>query len=73
VDKQADILTFGKASKEAILREFAPTSLIQLRESQTAIPMLAKDEVAVRDIEAILPTLPTMHEIHRADARELNS
>lgn len=70
--KQADILTFDKAPKEAVLREFAPAGLDGLGESQMAIPKLAKDEVAVRDIEAVLPTLPTMHEMRRADARELD-
>ena len=33
---------------------------------------LAKDEVAVREIEAMLPTLPTAHQMQRADARELD-
>jgi len=70
--KQADILTFGKTSKEAILREYAPASLLRLRESQSAIPRLAKDEIAIRDIEAILPTLPTTHEMRQADARNLD-
>lgn len=69
--KQADIQTFGKAPKEAVLREFAPPRLNHLRESQSAIPALAKEEVAVRDIEAVLPTLPTTHQIRRADARDL--
>lgn len=69
--KQIDILTFGKLPKEAVLREYAPASIMGLHESQTAIPRLAKDEVAARDIEAILPTLPTRHEMRRADAREL--
>jgi len=39
--------------------------------SQTAIPELAKDDIAVHDIEAILPTLPTLHEMRCADARTL--
>ncbi len=69
---QADILAFGKAPKEAVLREYAPSSLIRLRESQSAIPTLAKDEIATRDIEAILPTLPTSHEMRRADARAMD-
>lgn len=70
--KQADILAFGEASKELVLREYAPASVASLRESQDAIPKLAKDEVATRDIEAVLPTLPTSHEMRRADARELD-
>ena len=70
MEKQAD-LAFGRASKEAVLREYAPASLTRLRESQSAIPKLAKDDLANRDIEAVLPTLPTRHEMRRADAREL--
>ena len=69
--KQADALTFGKAPKEAVLREYAPPAIAALGESQTAIPRLARDEIAVRDIEAALPTLPTCHEMRRADARDL--
>lgn len=69
--KQSEILAFGKAPKEAVLREYAPPSLACLRKSQSAIPNLAKDEIAVRDIEDVLPTLPTLHEMRRADAREL--
>jgi len=70
--RQANILAFGKAPKETVLREFAPASLTRLHESQSAIPNLAKDKVAARDIEAVLPTLPTVHEMRRADARELD-
>jgi len=70
--KQADILTFGSAPKEAILQEYAPVDLRDLQESQTAIPKLAKNEVAIRNIEGILPTLPTRHQMRRADARQMD-
>jgi DNA modification methylase len=68
----AENTLFGKASKEAILREYVLASVAGLRESQNAIPNLAKDEVAVGDIEAILPTLPTRHEMRCGDARHLS-
>ena len=69
--QQADILTFAGSPKETVLREYAPACLTGLRETQKAIPSLAKDEAAVRDIEAVLPTLPTSHEMRRGDSREL--
>ncbi len=69
---QADMLTFRTASKEDVLREFAPPCLADLTRDQSAIPQLAKDEAAVRDIEAILPTLPTTHQLHLGDARQLD-
>jgi modification methylase len=67
----ADIPVFGQAPKDDILRPYASDSLANLRESQTAIPRLAKNEVAIREIEAVLPTLPTRHEMRRADGRHL--
>lgn len=70
---QIDNQTLANGAKEALLREFAPPRLKRLRESQTAIPALAKDDVAARDVEAVLPTLPTRHEMRRADARDLEA
>lgn len=70
--RHTSIVPFDKSSKEAILRDFAPPGLHSLCESQTAIPTLAKDEVLVRDIEVVLPTLPTTHEMRLADARRLD-
>lgn len=69
---RTDIQTLANGSKDAVLREFAPPSIRRLRESQNAIPALAKDDIAARDIEAVLPTLPTTHAMRRADARDLN-
>jgi len=71
-EQDTDILTFANTPKEAVLRRYAPTCITRLRASKTAIPKLAKDEAAVHDIEAVLATLPTRHEIRRADARELD-
>lgn len=71
MDERIDTLAFGSSSKEAILREYAPPGIARMDPSQTAIPNLAKDERMTRHIEAILPTLPTCHEMHRGDGREL--
>lgn len=70
--KQAEIITFDDTTKEAVLRECVPPSVARLRESQSAIPKLAKDAAAIRDIEAALPMLPTRHEMRRADARAMD-
>lgn len=70
--EQTNILAFGSSSKEAVLSEYAPAAIESLSGSQSAIPTLAKDEVAVRDIEAVLPSLPTRHVMQRADARCLD-
>jgi len=66
------IQTFSTSSKEDVLRAYVPVHIAGLPEAQTTIPGLAKDAAAVRDIETMLPTLPTRHEMHRADARELS-
>ncbi len=71
--QDTDRLTFADASKRAVLQHYAPPCIGSLPTAQTAIPRLAKDGVAVRDIEAVLPTLPTRHEFRRADARQLGS
>jgi DNA modification methylase len=70
--KQADILTFRHADKESVLREYAPSGLASLDAAQTAIPELAKDAPLTQDIAALLPSLPTFHEMRQADARHLD-
>lgn len=72
MSSHADMQFLNHGSKTVVLREYAPPSIRRLRESQSAIPALAKDEAAAREIEAVLPTLPTSHVLRRADARELD-
>ena len=69
--QQSDILSFADASKEAVLTEYAPACITNLPVTQKAIPKLAKDPVAIHDIEAVLPTLPTRHELRQGDSRKL--
>ncbi len=70
--KDTGILSLGASPKESVLREYAPRSLLGLRKTQKAIPKLAKDKAAVAEVEAILPTLPTRHELRRSDARGMD-
>ena len=63
--------TFLNFSKEDILTKFAPDALRELENEQTAIPKLAKQDALLRQIDFILPNLPTFHHFHRADAREM--
>ena len=70
--KDHTILGFGEASKESILREYASDRILHIQKTQQAIPELAKDEAAIREIEVALPTLPTRHELRRSDARHLD-
>ena len=69
--QDSGILTFADASKEAVLSRYAPACITGLPATQKTIPKLAKNAVAVADIEVVLPTLPTRHELRQADAREL--
>lgn len=64
-----DALTFSNAPKGDVLDMYAPAGLRELGGGQTVIPALARNKDLVRQIEAVLPILPTHHEFHRADAR----
>ncbi len=69
--KETENLGLSEATKEEVLREFAPALLMEIEGTQSDIPRLAKDPVAIGDIEAALPALPTRHTMHLGDAREL--
>lgn len=70
--QEQDILTFANAPKEQVLGGYAPTALESLTSDQGAIPELAKDAETTEELQSLLPTLPTRHEIRRADARKLD-
>ena len=63
--------TFLNFPKEDILTKFAPDALREIENDQTSIPKLAKHDALLRQIDFILPNLPTFHHFHRADAREM--
>lgn len=54
------------------LKELLPSKLLKVEYSQSAIPALAKDSVAIRDIRQALRHLPTSHQLHLEDARKMD-
>ncbi len=71
-DTDLATFSFGASSKDEVLELYAPEAISNLAPSQKAIPALAKDEAATRTIGGLLPTLPTVHKMVRADARGLS-
>ena len=57
-------------SLERLLLEHLPR-LCKRPLPQTAIPKLAKDATAVRQIEKLLKKIPTRHELYLGDARDM--
>jgi DNA methylase. len=58
--------------KDDILSLYAPDGFKDIPHDQTAIPKLAKNTTLLSAIERILPTLPTTHRFHHADATAMN-
>jgi len=52
--------------------DWLPASLRDLADDQKAIPRIAKDAALMREIEAVLPAIPTTHDLWRGDARVLD-
>lgn len=48
-----------------------PRELRELRNPQTDLPRIARDPALVRLVEEAVQRVPTTHELHRADAREM--
>jgi len=48
-----------------------PKGLGDIRNHQTALPRIAKDKALIRQIEELLPQIPTQHDLVNADARNL--
>ena len=63
--------TFFNTTKKLILDSFAPTELKRLKNVQTTIPKLAKNSKLLAKIDSILPSLPTHHQFHCADATKI--
>jgi modification methylase len=54
------------------LDEYVPERLRNLANPQTALPQIAKDEEAIRAIEDSVHRLPTSHDLHQRDARDMS-
>jgi DNA modification methylase len=54
------------------LAQWLPACLRKAEIDQTVIPRIAKDAALAREIEAVLPAIPTHHDLWCHDARELN-
>ncbi len=54
------------------LAQWLPACLREAEIDQTVIPRIAKDAALAREIEAVLPAIPTHHDLWCHDARELN-
>jgi len=54
------------------LLQFVPERLRDLKDPQTAIPRLAKEEHSVRLIEQAVRTVPTSHRLYGHDARDMS-
>lgn len=54
------------------LAGWLPANLRDIADDQKAIPRFAKDAALMREVEAVLPTIPTTHDLWRGDARTLD-
>jgi DNA modification methylase len=62
----------GISSVVRDLSAYVPKGLGKLDNPQTAIPRLAKDPEAVREIERAVRSVPTSHWLNRGDGRDLS-
>ena len=54
------------------MEDFVPTEFRDFDDVQTAIPALAKDPRRLSLIREAIQTIPTQHDLIRADAREIS-
>ena len=62
------IITFRTHSKTEVLKQYGTPNILSIADDQKAIPSLAKNNNLIKEIDRILPTLPTFHEFHEADS-----
>lgn len=64
-------LSLEKPSLVSDLFQFIPATVSALKDPQKDIPRIAKDEAITSQIEEVLPRIPTVHDLHRQDSREM--
>src|SRR5438552_3650532 len=64
----------AESRKEAeALQDFVPSEILPLENPQTDIPRIAKNERLLGLIEEALHRIPTVHDLHLGDARQMDS
>ncbi len=58
--------------KEDQLSGYLPPSLSALSQLQTAVPSIAKDSIMMSEIENVIASIPTTHNLYRSDARNIS-
>jgi modification methylase len=53
------------------IADYVPQEVGHLADPQTAIPQIAKNKALVQSIEAAVQRIPTFHELHRGDSRNV--
>jgi DNA modification methylase len=60
-----------KRAEEFRAEDWLPAGIGTIQNHQTELPRIAKDKTLVTEIEKRLPSLPTRHDLYKADAREM--
>lgn len=62
----------AEAPNAVSIADLLPPELRSLADPQRDLPRIAKDTRAIRQIEAALPQVPTVHDLHHGDARHID-
>src|SRR5258708_5102609 len=58
---------------EDFLKQFVPVQLLPLKDLQTEIPLIAKDQKMLRLIDEAVQRIPTTHRLQLGDARKMSA
>jgi len=65
-------INFNTTNKDKILKAYAPEELLSIAYNQDAIPNMANNPLLLKQINTILPSLPTVHNFHLANSTNLS-